>query len=45
METMVSAWWLVVTFMAGGFAGVLVTAVLSLAPDPEREEMLPPAIR
>jgi hypothetical protein len=42
METMVSAWWLLVTFMAGGFGGVLVTAVLALAADPEREEALPP---
>ena len=45
METMVSAWWLLVTFMAGGFAGVLVMAVMALAADPERDEMLPPAIR
>jgi len=35
---MVSAWWLVVTFMAGGMAGVLVMALMSLAADPERDE-------
>lgn len=40
--TMVSAWWLVVTFMAGGFAGVLVMAVMALAADPERDDALPP---
>lgn len=41
---MVSAWWLVVTFMAGGMAGVLVMALMSLAAEPEREEaMVPPA--
>lgn len=40
--TMVSAWWLLVTFMAGGFAGVLVMAVMALAADPH-EVALPPA--
>lgn len=44
METMVSAWWLLVTFMAGGFAGVLVMAVMALAADPD-EEAMPPAVR
>jgi hypothetical protein len=28
---MVSAWWLVATFMAGGMAGVLVMAMMYLA--------------
>ncbi|HVE51070.1 MAG TPA: hypothetical protein VNG69_15830 [Casimicrobiaceae bacterium] len=36
---MVSAWWLVVTFMAGGMAGVLVMALMTLAAEPEREEL------
>lgn len=45
METMVSAWWLVVTFMAGGFGGVLVMAVMALAADPDRDDLLPPAVR
>jgi hypothetical protein len=43
--TMVSAWWLLVTFMAGGFAGVLVMAVMALASDRDRDEALPPALR
>ena len=43
--TMVSAWWLLVTFMAGGFAGVLVMALMALAADAEREEALPPMTR
>jgi hypothetical protein len=38
---MVSAWWLVVTFMAGGMAGVLVMAVMALAAEPEREDIQP----
>lgn len=42
---MVSAWWLVVTFMAGGMAGVLVMALMTLAADPEREEPFPPLVR
>jgi hypothetical protein len=36
---MVSAWWLVVTFMAGGMAGVLVMAVMALAAEPERDDL------
>ncbi|MDH5287902.1 MAG: hypothetical protein OEX23_14860 [Betaproteobacteria bacterium] len=43
METMVSAWWLLVTFMAGGFAGVLVMAVMALAADQQSDAALPPA--
>jgi hypothetical protein len=43
METMVSAWWLLVTFMAGGFGGVLVMAVMALAADSERDDAMPPA--
>lgn len=35
---MVSAWWLVVTFVAGGMAGVFVMALMTLAAEPEREE-------
>jgi len=42
---MVSAWWLVVTFMAGGMAGVLVMALMTLAADPEADESLPPVTR
>jgi hypothetical protein len=38
---MVSAWWLVVTFMAGGMAGVLVMAVMALAAEPERDDVTP----
>jgi hypothetical protein len=45
METMVSAWWLLVTFMAGGFAGVLVMAVMALAADQDHQGALPPAAR
>jgi hypothetical protein len=36
---MVSAWWLLVTFMAGGMAGVLVMAVMALAAEPERDDI------
>ena len=39
---MVSAWWLVVTFMAGGMAGVLVMALMALAADPIRDDPMPP---
>jgi hypothetical protein len=42
---MVSAWWLVVTFMAGGMAGVLVMALMTLAADPERDDAMPPVAR
>lgn len=45
MEMTVSAWWLLVTFMAGGFAGVLVMSVMALAADPERDEGMPPMAR
>lgn len=38
MEATVNAWWLLVTFMAGGFAGVLVMAVMAVASDPEPGE-------
>ena len=44
-DEMVSAWWLVVTFMAGGMAGVLVMALMTLAADPDREEPFPPLVR
>ena len=40
---MVPAWWLIVTFVAGGMAGVLVMALMYLASDATREEALPPA--
>jgi hypothetical protein len=40
---MVSAWWLIVTFMAGGMSGVLVMALMYLASDPTRDDALPPA--
>jgi hypothetical protein len=39
---MVSAWWLLVSFMAGGMAGVLVMALMYLAAEPDREELAPP---
>ena len=42
---MVSAWWLVVTFMAGGVAGVLVMALMALASDPQRDDPMPPVAR
>ena len=45
VSDMVSAWWLVVTFMAGGMAGVLVMALMTLAADPEPDEALPPVAR
>jgi hypothetical protein len=40
---MVSAWWLIVTFMAGGMSGVLVMALMYLASDPTGDDALPPA--
>jgi hypothetical protein len=40
---MVSAWWLIVTFMAGGMSGVLVMALMYLASDSARDDALPPA--
>lgn len=40
---MVPAWWLIVTFMAGGMAGVLAMALMYLASEPTPEEALPPA--
>lgn len=43
--TMVSVWWLLVTFMAGGFAGVLVMAVMALAADPDGDDLAPPVAR
>jgi phage shock protein PspC (stress-responsive transcriptional regulator) len=42
--TMVSVWWLLVTFMAGGFSGVLVMALMALAADPGQDGELPPAV-
>lgn len=38
---MVSAWWLVVAFVAGGMAGMLVMAVMYLAADRERDSVSP----
>ncbi len=35
---MVSAWWLIVTFLAGGMGGVLVMALMTLAADPHRDD-------
>jgi hypothetical protein len=43
--SLVDAWWLVVTFMAGGMAGVLVMALMALAADPERDDPMPPVAR
>ncbi len=40
---MVPAWWMVVTFVAGGMAGVLVMALMHLASDAASDEALPPA--
>ena len=40
---MVSAWWLIVTFMAGGMSGVLVMALMYLASDSTRDDAPPPA--
>jgi len=40
---MVSAWWLIVTFMAGGMAGVTVMALMYLASGTTGDEALPPA--
>jgi len=39
---MVSAWWLIVTFMAGGMSGVLVMALMYLASDAAGDEAMPP---
>jgi hypothetical protein len=44
-RSVVDAWWLIVTFMAGGMAGVLVMAVMALAADPERDDPMPPVAR
>jgi len=41
----VDAWWLVVTFMAGGMAGVLVMALMALAADPIHDDPMPPVAR
>jgi hypothetical protein len=41
----VDAWWLVVTFMAGGMAGVLVMALMALAADTDRDDPMPPVAR
>jgi hypothetical protein len=40
---MVSAWWLIVTFMAGGMSGVFVMALMYLASDSAHDDALPPA--
>ena len=42
---MVSAWWLIATFMAGGMAGVLVMALMYFAADPQRDDPMPPVAR
>jgi len=39
---MVSAWWLIVMFMAGGMSGALVMALMYLAADPAPDEAMPP---
>jgi len=41
----VDAWWLVVTFMAGGMAGVLVMALMAFAADPVGDDPMPPVAR
>jgi hypothetical protein len=40
---MVPAWWLIVTFVAGGMAGVAVMALMVFAAETAQEEPLPPA--
>lgn len=44
-DNVVDAWWLVVTFVAGGMGGVLVMALMALAADPERDDPMPPVAR
>ncbi|HVF63947.1 MAG TPA: hypothetical protein VNE58_08135 [Casimicrobiaceae bacterium] len=39
---MVSAWWLIVTFVAGGVGGVIVMALMTLASNPEADDSMPP---
>ena len=43
--SVVDAWWLIVTFMAGGMAGVLVMALMALAADPQHDDPMPPVAR
>jgi hypothetical protein len=39
---MISAWWLLAAFVAGGYAGILVMALMYLtSDDPEKRERLP----
>jgi hypothetical protein len=43
---MVSAWWLMLAFLLGGSAGMLVMAIMALAKDLPKKEMLrAPALR
>jgi len=35
---MVSAWWLVVAFLAGGYAGILLMALMSISRESEEPE-------
>lgn len=42
---MVSAWWLIVMFVAGGMAGILAMSLMALAADSPRQESVPPFAR
>jgi RsiW-degrading membrane proteinase PrsW (M82 family) len=42
---MISAWWLVPTFLVGGYAGMLVMAILSAAREVTREPFPKRAVR
>jgi hypothetical protein len=41
----ISAWWLVPTFLVGGYAGMLVMAIMSAARDVVREPLPKRAVR
>ena len=38
--SMVSAWWLIVAFLAGGYAGILLMALMSIASRDTEESAL-----
>jgi hypothetical protein len=42
---MISAWWLILAFLLGSYAGILVMALLAAARDLPKEVMREPALR
>ena len=44
-DRMISAWWLVPTFLIGGYAGMLVMAIMSAAREVTRDPLPKRAIR